>query len=72
MSATMGRLWAICGHGTRINRNADRSPSWHRLGLGDMPLEAKLRSQRLFPRAPRTTLNGFAPGSKLWPRCGHV
>jgi hypothetical protein len=26
-----------------------------------MPLEAKLRSQRLFPRAPRTTLNGFAP-----------
>jgi hypothetical protein len=37
-----------------------------------MPLKAKLGSQRLFPRAPRTTLNRFAPVSKLWPRCGHV
>ena len=36
-----------------------------------MSFEAKLRSQRLFPCAPRTTLNGFAV-SKLWPRCGHV
>ncbi len=30
-----------------------------------MPFEAKLRSQRLFPRAPRTTLNGFAPGIQI-------
>src|SRR6202158_80436 len=29
------------------------------------PLEAKLGSQRLFPRAPRTTLNGFAPGIQI-------
>jgi len=28
-------------------------------------LEAKLGSQRLFPRAPRTTLNGFAPGIQI-------
>jgi hypothetical protein len=31
------------------------------------PLEAKLGSQRLFPRAPRTTLNGFCP---RYPNCG--
>ena len=28
-------------------------------------LEAKPRSQRLSPRAPRTTLNGFAPGIQI-------
>src|SRR3984957_20338073 len=39
--------------------------SWHRLGPLHMPLEAKLRSQRLFPRGPRTTLNGFAPGIQI-------
>jgi hypothetical protein len=38
----------------------------------NMLREAKLRRQRLFPCAPRATLNGFAPVSKLWPRCGHV
>jgi hypothetical protein len=52
----------------RLNRDAGRPrrpPSWHRLGPGDMALEAKLRRQRLFPRAPRTTLNGFAPGIQI-------
>ena len=39
-----------------------RPPSCHRLCPLHMPFEAKLGSQRLFPRAPRTTLNGFAPG----------
>src|ERR1700736_655162 len=37
----------------------------HRLGPLHVPLEAKLRSQRLFPRAPRTTFNGFAPGIQI-------
>jgi hypothetical protein len=30
-----------------------------------MPLEAKLGSQRLFPRARRTTCNGSAPGIQI-------
>ena len=42
-------------------------PSRHHLDPVDMPLEAKLRGQRLLPRAPRTTLNGFAP---RYPNCG--
>src|ERR1700722_18357930 len=39
--------------------------AWHRLGPLHIPLEAKLRSQRLFQCAPRTTLNGFAPGIQI-------
>jgi hypothetical protein len=42
-----------------------RSPSRHRLGPLHMSLKAKLGSQKLFPRAPRTTFNGFAPGIQL-------
>src|ERR1700758_1914438 len=34
--------------------------------------KAKLRSQRLFPRAPRTTLNGVAPGIQIVAKIGHV
>jgi hypothetical protein len=45
------------------------------LGPFHVPLEAKLRSQRLFSRAPRTTLNGRAARSVEWvcpryPNCG--
>ena len=32
----------------------------------------KLRGQRLFPHAPRTTLNGFAPGIQIVAKIGHV
>ena len=43
--------------------------SCHGLGPLHVPLEAKLRSQKLFPRAASM---GLPPVSKLWPRCGHV
>ena len=46
-------------------RGAGRPASLHRLGPLHVPLEAKLGSQRLFPRAPRTTFNGFAPGIQI-------
>ncbi len=45
--------------------------SCHGLGPLHVPLEAKLRSQKLFPRAANTSM-GLPPVSKLWPRCGHV
>jgi hypothetical protein len=40
-----GHVAMIDGNGVmveaKINRGADRSPSWHRLGPRDMPLEAE-------------------------------
>jgi hypothetical protein len=37
-----------------------------------VPLKAKLRGQRHFPRTRRTALNGFAPGIQFVAKIGHV
>jgi Phage integrase family len=44
VAESVGNMWARRAVPTRIENNL---PSWHRLGPFHIPLEAKLRSQRL-------------------------
>jgi hypothetical protein len=67
-----GHVAMIVGNGMVIETGCQlgvQNDRRHGIASGHFmcPLEAKLGSQRLFPRAPRTTLNGFAP---RYPNCG--
>ena len=71
MSVSVGKLWANCGHGTRIN--GVQNDRHHGIASAQAICPRSQGSMaRDFSRALRTTLNGFTPVSKLWPKCGHV
>jgi hypothetical protein len=54
-----------------INRGARRPDPWHRLGPFQVPSKPSSVA-RVYPAREAHNCNGFAPVSKLWPRCGRV